>query len=95
MLDIIAAGVLGVASHVKSKDWVRRKLRYTNIVEKPGLGLFVGAATAVVAAPVIAALPIIGMGTGVVVGIGLGAGVGTGISRGASQARSGWHPDDE
>ena len=51
MLDIIAAGVIGVASHVKSKDWVRRKLRYTNIVEKPGLGLFVGAATAVVAAP--------------------------------------------
>lgn len=95
MLEIIAAGVAGVAGHMKSRDWVRRRLRYTSFVEKPGLGLFAGAATAVVATPVVALLPFVGAGAAMVVGIGLGAGVGTGIAKGASQARSGWHPDDE
>jgi len=91
MLEMIIAGAAGVASFAKSKDWVRRRLRYTNWVERPGLGLFAGAATAVVAAPLVAVLPIVGAGTA----IALGVGVGVGVSSGASQARSGWHPDDE
>lgn len=95
MLEIIAAGALGAAGHLKSKDFVRRRLKYTNWVEKPGIGLFTGAATAVVAGVAVAALPFIGAGAGMAVGIGMGVGVGTGISRGAQQARDGWHPDDE
>lgn len=94
MLEIIAAGVAGAVGHARSKDFVRRRLRFTNVVEKPGIGLFTGAATAVVAGTAIAALPFIGAAAGMVTGIGLGIGVGTGISRGAAQARSGWHPDD-
>jgi hypothetical protein len=90
MLELIAAGVVGVAGHLKSKDFARRRLRFTSWVEKPGLGLFVGAATAVVAAPLVAVLPIVGAGTA----IALGAGVGTGVAIGARQARQGWHPDD-
>ena len=91
MIELIAAGALGIAGHMKSKDWVRRRLRYTNIVEKPGLGLFAGAATAVVAAPVVAFLPFVGAGTAIAAGIG----VGTGVALGAKQGRSGWHPDDD
>lgn len=90
MIELIAAGALGIVGHMKSKDWVRRRLRYTNIVEKPGLGLFAGAATAVVAAPLVAVLPIVGAGTAIAAGIG----VGTGVALGARQGRSGWHPDD-
>lgn len=90
-LELIIAGVAGVAGFTKSKDWVRRRLRYTSLVERPGLGLFVGAATAVVAAPVVAVLPVVGA----VTSVALGVGVGTGVAAGASQARSGWHPDDE
>ena len=44
MLEIIAAGALGAVSHLKSKDFVRRRLRYTNVVERPGVGQFTGAA---------------------------------------------------
>lgn len=91
MLELIIAGVAGVASYGKSKDWVRRRLRYTSLVERPWLGLFAGAATAVVAAPVVGPLPLVGAVTAVALGVGVGAGVATG----ASQARSGWHPDDE
>lgn len=90
MLELVAAGVIGVAGHLKSKDWVRRRLRFTNWVEKPGIGLFTGAATAVVLAPVVGLLPIVGAGTAIAAGIG----VGTGVSIGARQARGGWHPDD-
>jgi hypothetical protein len=90
MLELIAAGVVGVAGHLKSKDYTRRRLRFTHWVEKPALGLFVGAATAVVAAPLVAFLPIVGAGTA----IALGAGVGTGVALGARQAREGWTPEE-
>jgi hypothetical protein len=90
MLELIAAGVIGVAGHIKSKDFTRTRLRYTGWIEKPGLGLFVGAATAVVAAPLVAVLPLVGAGTA----IALGAGVGTGVAIGARQARMGWLPEE-
>lgn len=90
MLELIAAGVIGVAGHIKSKDFTRTRLRYTQWVERPALGLFVGAATAVVAAPLVALLPFVGAGTA----IALGAGVGTGVAVGAKQARTGWLPED-
>lgn len=94
MLEIIAAGALGAVSHVKSKDFVRRRLRYTDLVERPGLGLFTGAATMVVTGVAVAALPFVGAGAGILVGIGAGVGVGTGVGKGVRQARGGWHPDD-
>lgn len=94
MFELIAlgiAGVAGVAGHVKSKKWVRRRLRYTRLVDKPVLGLAAGAATAIVAAPFVAILPIVGAGTA----LALGAGVGTGVHLGARQAREGYVEDDE
>ena len=94
MIELIAAGVLGAAGHLKTRDFVRRRLRYTDVVDKPGLGLFTGAAAAVVAVPVLAALPLIGGGAAMAIGIGLGAGVGTGVSRGSREARRGWLPEE-
>lgn len=90
MLELIAAGAVGAAGHLKSRDFVRRRLRFTSWVEKPGLGLFTGAAATVLAAPVVAVLPVVGAGTAII----FGASVGTGVAVGARQARSGWHPDD-
>lgn len=90
MLELLVAGALGVAGHLKSRDFVHRRLRFTNIVEKPALGLMAGAATAIVAAPLVAVLPLVGVGTA----IALGAGVGTGVAIGARRARSGEHPDE-
>ena len=96
MIEIVIAAVAGVAGHVKSKRFVRERLRYTRWVDRPGIGLLAGAATAIVAAPLAAALPFIGAGAGMTVGIGAGLGVGTGVSIGAGQARRGYSgdPDD-
>ena len=85
LISLAVAGTGAIVGHVKSKDWVRRKLRYTNVVEKPGLGLMAGAATAIAAAPVVAILPIVGAGTA----LAIGAGVGTGVALGAREARDG------
>ena len=90
MIELLVAGVLGIAGHLKSRDFVQRRLRYTSWVEKPALGLAAGVATTLVAAPLVAVLPFVGAGTA----IALGAGVGTGVAVGASKARSGgWDQD--
>ncbi len=90
IIESLIAGTIGVASHVKSKDFVRRRLRFTNIIEKPGIGLVSGLVAAGVAAPVVAILPVVGGLTAVA----FGAAVGTGVSVGARQARRGLLPED-
>ena len=95
MLEILAAGVIGAVGHQKTKDFVRRRLRFTGLIEKPGLGLFSGAATFIVTATAITLLPLVGAGVGIAMGVGAGVGVGTGVAIGASQARKGWQADDE
>jgi hypothetical protein len=85
MIELIAAGALGVVGHLKSKDFVKRRLRFTSLVERPGVGLMAGAAAALVAAPVVAILPVVGAGTA----IAFGAGVGTGVHVGVRQAKDG------
>ncbi|MDE2751378.1 MAG: hypothetical protein OXK77_10770 [Gemmatimonadota bacterium] len=86
MFELIGLGIAGAAGlfgHVKSKEFISRKLRYTKIAEKPavGVGLVTGAATAVV----VSAVPLVTMLPAVVVG----AGVGTGVAAGIKRARGG------
>lgn len=94
MLELIGIGIAGAATvfgHLRSRRFVRRRLRYTSWVERPGLGIAAGVAAAVLAAPVVAVLPLIGPGTALL----FGAGVGTGVSMGAREARDGdvWEDD--
>jgi hypothetical protein len=91
MIELIVAGVAGVAGHLKSRDFVHRRLRYTSLIEKPALGIAAGVATALVAAPLVALIPFIGAGTA----IALGAGVGTGVTIGAARARKGLYPEED
>lgn len=88
MLELIALGVMGtagVASHIKSRRWVRKRLRFTDWVQKPGLGLAAGVVTTIAAAPLVGMLPFVGAGAAVA----LGAGVGSGVHLGAKDARDG------
>lgn len=87
MFELIAlaiAGVVGVGGHIKSRQFVGKRLRYTSLVEKPALGLWAGVGATLVAAPVVAFLPIVGAGTA----IALGAGVGTGVALGVKDTHS-------
>lgn len=81
IIETIVGGTVGALGHVKCKDFVRRKLRYTKVAEKSasGMGLAAGAVTAIAAAPVVAVLPFVGTGAALLVGLGVGTGVGLGI----------------
>lgn len=82
MFELIAlgiAGATGIYGHLASRKFVGKRLRYTSLVEKPMLGLWAGVATTVVAAPVVAILPIVGVGTAIAAGLGVGTGVALGV----------------
>jgi hypothetical protein len=78
MLGLIAAGAALVGGFVAARDFVRRRLRYVDVVKKPAAPIVAGAAAAVVAVPVVALLPIVTVGTAVALGIGVAGGVASG-----------------
>ena len=83
MFELIGLGIAaaaGIYAHMKSRSFVRRRLRYTSWVEKRWLGIVAGALTAVA----VSWLPVLGVGAGLLVG----AGVGSGVSMGASDVRN-------
>jgi len=76
-LAVTAAALVG--GFVMSRNFVRRRLRYVDALQKPSAPLIAGAAAAAVALP-IAALPIITIGTAVAFGVGVASGVASGRS---------------
>lgn len=78
-----AAGGIG-AGYVKVRRFVRDRLRFVDAVLRPvAAPMVAGTAAAVVAAPVVWLLPVIGGGTAVL----FGAGVGLAVSHGANDIR--------
>lgn len=77
---LAVAGAAAFYGHTRSRDFSRRRLRYTRVAERPGLsGILAGVGATLLAAPVVAFLPIVGAGTA----MALGAGVGTGVAMGS------------
>lgn len=79
LIGLGIAAVVGFYAHLKSRRFVRRRLRYTSWVEKRWLGIITGAVTAIA----VSWLPVVGVGAGLLVG----AGVGSGIAMGARDVR--------
>lgn len=85
MFELIGLGVaaaVGIFGHIRSRKFVGQRLRFTSVIEKPGIGLVAGVIAAILASP-FALLPIIGAGTAVAFGVG----VGTGVVLGARDAK--------
>lgn len=76
-LAVSAAALIG--GFFVTRDFVRRKLRFVDAVQRPSAPLIAGAAAAVVALPV-TLLPIVTIGTVVAFGIGVAGGVASGRS---------------
>lgn len=88
IIELAVGGAAALVGHVKSKDFVRRRLRYTSVAEQPSVR--VGIAAGLVTAVGVAALPWL---TFPVAGLIAGAGVGTGVAAGIKQVRKG-EPSD-
>jgi len=76
-LAITAAALVG--GFMLSRNFVRRRLRYVDAIQKPSAPLIAGVVAAAVVAPV-AALPLITVGTAVAFGVGVASGVASGRS---------------
>ena len=81
MFELIGTAVAlgaGVVGYVSTRDFTRRKLRFVDAVHTRGAPVVAGVITAVVAAPVVWLLPIVGAGTALLLGAGVGLGVRSG-----------------
>lgn len=78
LIALAAAGIVGAGGYAKTRSFVRRRLRFVDAVRKRPAALVAGTAAAVVAAPVVALLPIVGAGTAIAFGLGVGIGTAAG-----------------
>jgi Flp pilus assembly protein TadB len=75
IISLGAAAASGIAGYVGSKDFTQRKLRFVDVVHSPAAPWIAGAVAAVIAAPVVWLLPLVGAGTAVIFGAGVALGV--------------------
>ena len=88
MLSLIGIGIsiaVSVIAYVQTRDFVRRRLRYVEYVQTPTAPWIAGLGVALVALPIAAFLPLVGIGTAIV----LGASVGTAVAHGVRDSRGG------
>lgn len=75
---LVWLGVTGAASifgYIKSRQFVRRKLRFVDAVQNPAVPLIAGGAAGLLALPLVGLLPILTTVSAIVFGIGIGTGV--------------------
>jgi hypothetical protein len=77
MLGIIVTAAALAAGFLIARDFVRRRLRFVDAVQRPSAPLIAGVAVAAVALPV-ALLPVVTVGTALALGVGVAGGVASG-----------------
>jgi hypothetical protein len=77
IITLAASAGAGIAGYVASKDFTQRKLRFVDAVHRPGVAIIAGGVAALVAAPIVAVLPIVTGLTAVLLGAGVALGVKT------------------
>lgn len=86
MIELLTAAAAVAATgfgYTRSRKFVRERLRFVDSAHRRAAPWIVGTAAAVIAAPVVAIVPLIGAGTAIL----FGAGVGTGVAHGSRDVR--------
>ena len=78
-LGLVLAGTALVGGYVVTKNFVRRRLRFVEAVQRPSAPVIAGAVAAAALIPV-TLLPAIGVGTMIALGVGVAGGVASGRS---------------
>ena len=75
LIGTAAALGAGIAGYLTSKDFTKRKLRFVDAIHTRPAPVIAGIGAALLAAPVVWLLPIVGAGTAILLGAGVGLGV--------------------
>jgi hypothetical protein len=67
----------------QARQFTQNKLRFVDAVHRPGTSVIAGVGAALIAAPVVWLLPLVGIGTALL----FGAGVALGVNSGAKEIR--------
>ena len=78
LLGLASAGAASVWGYFTSRSFVRKRLRFVNGIHRAAAPWGAGVLAAIVAAPVVMLLPIVGAGTAILFGTGVGVGVAAG-----------------
>ena len=81
VIELIGLAATAAATgfgYFQSRYFVRTKLRFVDAVQTGKAPLIAGVGAALIAAPVVALLPLVGAGTAILFGLGVGAGVAAG-----------------
>lgn len=78
IIGLIATGAATAGGYLQSRGFVRRRLRYVDLVQRSSAPMIAGVVAAAAAVPVVALLPLVGTGTAILFGAGVGAGVAAG-----------------
>lgn len=78
LIGFAATTALTVIGYYQARQYVQNRLQYVDAVHGLRAPLLAGVIACLVAVPVVAFLPVVGMGTAVLFGLGVGAGVAAG-----------------
>ena len=78
ILSFVITLALVTLAYAQSRNFVMRRLRYVDAVQNALAPVIAGVGAAVVAWPIFAVLPLVGLGTALSVGLAVGAGVAAG-----------------
>ncbi len=79
-IALLVAGGVAVGGFMKSKQFVRDRLRFVDRVYKRSSPWVAGIGAGLLAVPLVAFLPIVGGGTALLFGLGVGLGVRSGVN---------------
>lgn len=78
LIGLAATTGLTFVGYYQARAYVERRLQYVEAVHGMRAPLLAGLGAALIAAPVVAIVPVVGAGTACLFGIGVGAGVAAG-----------------
>ena len=76
-LGLVLAGTALAGGYYFTRNFVRRRLRYVDAIQRPSAPVIAGAVTAAALLPV-TILPAVGVGTMIALGVGVAGGVASG-----------------
>jgi hypothetical protein len=83
LFGLLLTGGAVVTGYLSSRDFVRRRLRFVDAVQERKAPVVAGSVAALIAAPVVWILPLVGTGTALL----FGASIAMGVRRGAKDIR--------